>query len=180
MYEKRRANEGIQRLTGTVCVGLLAAGALLSACERGTPVPELPEGPHPVQRADELRVALQEAQNAWSTGKRKEAHARVLSAYREWFEPLEPVLREQDALATLRLEFQFGALAQRMSQKGDPVGLNDAVMSLVDAMDGLVQTLPAPAPGELNEAPMASDALPITVEVTAPSRELTTYGDAAD
>ena len=78
----------------------------------------------------------------------------------------------------MQLEFQFGALAHRMSQKGDPVGLNDAVMALVDGMDGLVQRLPAPAEGVLEQMPLASDALPVAVEVTAPKSELTTYGDA--
>jgi hypothetical protein len=125
-------------------------------------------------------MALREAQNAWSTGKRAEAQARVQSAYRTWFEPLEPVLRHEDPLATLRLEFEFGALAQRMGTQGDPVELNDAVMALVDGMDGLVQKLPAPPPGALEGVKMASEALPVAVEVEAPKREFTTYGDAKD
>jgi|GEM_PF-3224073 len=177
MHEKRRANERSGR--AMVGAGLLSL-LLLVGCDRTPPEPVVPEGPHPVQRADELRMALQEAQNAWSTGRRAEARARVQSAYREWFEPLEPVLRQEDALVTLQLEFQFGALAQRMGKKGDPVALNDAVMALVDGMDGLVAKLPAPPPEALEDSTLASDALPVTVEVTAPKREYTTYGDAKE
>ena len=158
-----------------VLVGLASVG-----CDRPASTPVVVEGPHAVQRADELRMALREAQNAWSTGKRAEAKGRVQSAYRTWFEPLEPVLRQQDPLATLRLEFEFGALAQRMGRKGDPVELNDAVMALVDGMDGMVGKLPPPPSGALESTPMASDALPVAVEVNAPKRELKTYGDAAD
>ena len=161
---------------------LVAGVVVISAfgCDRSAPAPVVVEGPHAVQRADELRMALREAQNAWSTGKRAEAKARVQAAYRTWFEPLEPVLRQQDALATLRLEFEFGALAQRMGKKGDPVELNDAVMTLVDGMDGMVGQLPPPPPDALDAVPMASDALPVAVEVEAPKQELKTYGDASD
>ena len=178
MHEKRRANGRIAGGALARGLSLLALVGSVWACDRPPPEPGMPEGPHPVQRADELRVALQEAQNAWSTGKRAEARARVQSAYREWFEPLEPVLRQEDALTTLELEFQFGALAQRMSKKGDPVALNDAVMSLVDGMDSLVAKLPAPSPEVMEESRLASDALPVTVEVTAPKRDFTTYGNA--
>lgn len=193
MHEKRRANArsggqgrplggprcGLRAARGSVLGSVLGCVlGLLAACDRPPAEPEAPEGPHAVERADELRLALQEAQNAWSTGRRAEARARVQAAYREWFEPLEPLLRRQDALTTLELEFQFGALAQRMGRKGDPVALNDAVMDLVHGMDELVAVLPPPPVTEADPGPKATDALPVAVEVTAPKRTYTTYGDA--
>jgi hypothetical protein len=181
MQMKRRAKAGWNPGL-PVGMGLfgLATGLAGIGCDRPDPAPMTVEGPHALQRADELRMALREAQNAWSTGKKAEAQARVQSAYRTWFEPLEPVLRHEDPLATLRLEFEFGALAQRMGTQGDPVELNDAVMALVDGMDGLVQKLPAPPPEALEGVNPASEALPVAVEVEAPKREFTTYGDAKD
>ena len=153
---------------------------LAVACQTEPPPLVMPEGPHALQRADELRMALQEAQNAWSTGRRSEARARVESAYQHWFEPLEPLLRRDYALETLELEFKFGALARRMGKKGDPVALNDAVMDLVAGVDTLVETLPEPADGAVEKGGSPTDALPVATEVMAPSRDLKTYGDAKE
>jgi len=180
MLEKRRANWQNGYRTPVLIAALVLGVTLIAGCDRSKPTVELPEGLHPVQRADELRIALQAAQNAWSTGKRSEARAGVQTAYREWFEPIEPVLRQEDALTTLELEFQFGALAERMGSSGDPVELNDAVIALVEGLDGLVAKLPAPSPEATVEGSRSSDALPVTIEVTAPKTTLTTYGDAQD
>jgi len=152
---------------------------LAVACHTEPPPPVLAEGPGARQRADELRMALQEAQNAWSTGRRAEARTRVESAYQHWFEPLEPLLRRDYAVETLELEFKFGALARRMGKEGDPVALNDAVMDLVAGVDTLVDTLPATA-GMGAEGGSPTDALPVATEVMPPSRELKTYGDAKE
>jgi len=154
--------------------------ALVVACHTEPAPVVMPEGPHARQRADELRMALQEAQNAWSTGRRVEAKTRVEAAYQQWFEPMEPVLRRDHAEQTLELEFKFGALARRMGKKGDPVALNDAVMELVAGVDTLVDTLPEPAADAVAEGGSPTDALPVAVEVTPPKREFTTYGNAKE
>lgn len=157
---------------------LLSTLTLAVGCERESGPAPLPEGPAPRQRADSLRFALQEAQNAWSTGKRVEARRKVHAAYSEWFEPLEPHLRQVDSLATLKAEFAFGALARQMGERGDPVALNDAVLALVADMDTLVEHLPEPE--VVAGAEMVDDApdLPVAVEVQPPRRDLKTYGDA--
>ena len=182
MLHDRRATRSSSDLLSPKLFGWILGATLVLAvaCQTEPPPPVLPEGPHARQRADELRMALQEAQNAWSTGHRVEAKARVESAYQEWFEPLEPLLRRDHAVQTLELEFKFGSLARRMSRKGDPVALNDAVMELVAGVDTLVDTLPAPPADDVASAASATDALPIATEVMPPTRELTTYGDAKE
>ena len=153
---------------------------LLSACQPEVASAPVVDGPHPQQRADSLRMALQEAQNAWSTGRRAEAKTKVQFAYQHWFEPIEPLLRREDAVGTLAVEFKFGALAARMGQKGDPVAMNDAVMKLLTELDVLVARLPAPPPEAMVDTTSALDALPVAIEVVPPAREFTTYGDAKE
>lgn len=149
---------------------------LLMAChtDPGVAVPLPGEGPR--ERAATIRVELLAAQNAWSAGNRDDASERVLAAYAQQFEPLEPALREIDAEAVLALEYDFGRLSRMLSRKGQPVRINGAVQDVLVRMDALVGELPVTV-GEPEVVPVAEPA-PTAVEVQAPKREFTTYGAA--
>jgi hypothetical protein len=150
---------------------------LLFACALSPEPPAPPPDVAPRAHAADLRAALQEAQNAWSAGRRGEARNRVMSAYAQHFEPLEPQLRPAHGDEVLALEYEFGRLSRTLSAKGQPVAVNDAVQGLISRVEALVATLPAPLDGPVAEEP--SVPTPVEVEVRPPQRQLTSYGDAA-
>jgi len=150
---------------------------LLFACAFAPEPPAPPPEVAPRAHAADLRAALQEAQNAWSAGRRGEARTRVMSAYAEHFEPLEPQLRPAHGDEVLALEYEFGRLSRTLSAKGQPVAVNDAVQGLIGRVEALVATLPAPPNTPVEEGPTAPT--PVEVEVRPPQRQLTSYGDAA-
>jgi len=93
---------------------------ILAACSE----PEIdlsPPGAPPVERAQAIDADLQAAHQAWLEEDRVEASRSAARAYSEHFEPMEPLLREHDALGTLQVEFRFGQLIAAV-QREDPAG----------------------------------------------------------
>lgn len=119
------------------------AVSLVTACADGaSDEPVAPPDTPPAARIQTLRLSLHEAQRAWSEGRREEAQARVRAAYRDEFEPLEPLLRPLDPVATLRLEYRFGALERQVSRSGDALAVAESVQQITRGADALVAELP--------------------------------------
>ena len=113
-----------------------------------------PDAPPPVEdapaRVQALRLDLHAVQQAWGEGRREEARAGLRAAYADRFEPMEPALRTLDPVATLELEYAFGALERRLRRGGDALAVAEAVQAITRGTDALVAQLPQPegAPAE--------------------------------
>ena len=94
-------------------LGVLIIGTL--GCQEAPA--EVPATPAPTDHVAQVRQSLHDARVAWNDGKSKESHQLVQRAYVESFEPLEPLLREQDASATLQLEYAFGRLMALITER---------------------------------------------------------------
>jgi cellobiose-specific phosphotransferase system component IIA len=127
---------------------------IMAACSE----PEIdltPPGAPPAERAQAIDADLQAAHQAWLDADRDQANLIAARAYTEHFEPMEPLLREQDALRTLMLEFRFGQLIEAV-QKEDAAGevtlnvglLRQGVAELVAATDPSSSVSVPPTPVE--------------------------------
>jgi len=94
-------------------LGVLIMGIL--GCQEAPA--EAPAPAVPTDHVAQVRQSLHEARVAWNDGKGTEAHQLVQQGYHDSFEPLEPLLRERDAEATLQLEYAFGLLMTLMIQR---------------------------------------------------------------
>lgn len=104
----------------------------------------------PREQVQALRLSLNEAQRAWSEGRREEASERVRDAYADTFSPLEPLLRTVGAVETLELEYRFGALADQFERSNDALAVAETIQAITRGTDALVTALPeevvGPAP----------------------------------
>jgi hypothetical protein len=149
-----------------------------SAAPEPQPVAALPmDGPDPRSEAAAVKTAVGDAKSLWGGGDRAGAKARIMEAYFAHFQPIEPILRRQDAQATLELEFAFGALADRMGRRGDAGPLNEESAALVTRIESLVAAIPAEAL-PTTPSPTLSGPPPVSVEATPPRADLHTFGDA--
>jgi high-affinity iron transporter len=84
------------------------------------------------------REMLRGAVALFEEGRAREADRRVLDAYLEGFEPLEPQLRARDAEATAAVEAGFRDLRVAL-QRGEPRAVRTAEHELDRVLDGLVK-----------------------------------------
>jgi high-affinity iron transporter len=85
---------------------------------------------------ERTRAMLREAVAQFDDGHPREADRRVLDAYLEGFEPLEPRLRVRDAQATAAVEGGFRELRAAL-QRGYPGAVRSAQRDLDDLLAGL-------------------------------------------
>ncbi len=142
------------------------------------PVAPLPmDGPDPRLEVAAVKTAVGDAKSLWGGGDRAGAKARIMEAYLSHFQPIEPILRRQDAQATLELEFAFGALADRMGRRGEAGPLNEESAALITRIETLVAAIPVEAL-PTTPSPTLSGPPPVAVEATPPRADLQTFGDA--
>ena len=85
---------------------------------------------------ERTRAMLREAVARFDDGHAREADRRVLDAYLEGFEPLEPRLRARDAQATAAVEGGFRELRAAL-ERGEPGAVRSAQRDLDDLLAGL-------------------------------------------
>ena len=111
---------------------------ILVSCSE--PLPDLaPPGAPPAERGQAIDADLQAAHQAWLSEDRAEASRIASRAYREHFEPMEPLLREHDPLQTLQLEYRFGHLIQVVGSDVSAGDVTRAIGVLRDGVAGLVR-----------------------------------------
>lgn len=144
------------------------------------PAPAAPlQGPSPAARGMEIRGALEDARSLWEGGDRPAARDRVLVAYQQSFEPMEPLLRSVNPDETFALEFAFGALAAQLARRGDPLSTQAQINDINSRVDTLIRSVPAealPPEAKVNEELLGPP--PTAVEVRPPQRDMRTYGEA--
>lgn len=161
-------------------LALACGGPPAPAAPDPAPAPAAPlTGPSPAARSLEIRGALEDARTLWEGGDRDAARDRVLVAYQQSFEPMEPLLARLDPAGTLELEYAFGALAVQLGKRGDPMAAQVAISSLSDRVEAAVKAIPPEAlPPEVKQAEELLGPPPVAVEARPPRRDLKTYGDA--
>ena len=143
------------------------------------PAPAAPlQGPSPAARGMEIRGALEDAPIWTEGGVRPQARDRVLLAYQQSFEPMEPLLRSINPDETFALEYAFGALAQQLSRRGDALGTQTAINAVNNRLDSLVRSIPAEAlPPDVKPDEELLGPPPTAVEALPPQRDMPTYGE---
>ena len=98
----------------------------------------MPPGPPPEERAVSITEDLQAAHQAWLAEDREQAHVFAQRAYVDHFEPMEPLLRDHDALQTLKLEYLFGQLMAAVEVEEGHVEVFRTVDTIQKGVAGLV------------------------------------------
>lgn len=143
------------------------------------PAPAAPlQGPSPAARGMEIRGALDDARSLWEGGDRAAARDRVLLAYQQSFEPMEPLLRSVNPDETFALEYAFGALATQLSRRADPLRTQTQINELNSRIDTLIRSVPAdalPPEAQVNEELLGPP--PVAIEARPPRRNPQTFGE---
>lgn len=98
----------------------------------------MPPGPPPEERVVSITEDLQAAHQAWLAEDREQAHVHAQRAYVDHFEPMEPLLRDHDALQTLKLEYRFGQLMAAVQVEEGHVEVFRTVDTIQTGVTGLV------------------------------------------
>jgi hypothetical protein len=122
---------------------------LLLACGSGSePVPLVSQDAAQTTAAA-VRKCLDVAVKIRSDGQPKAASGAVLACYAAHFEPIERALRAHNRKATLSLEYEFGRVANHLSQSGSGSEASAMAGRLADRVERVLASMPvAPAAGD--------------------------------